>query len=74
VRYLHTLQALVSTIKQDGAHQCLKRVHTHEARYSVVCEHKKHSDIIAQRRCFGFHVHPAGLQLSERRETGRVWV
>jgi len=52
--------SMCASMKQDGARQCLKRVHMHEARCSLVCEHKKHSDIIAQRRCFGLARPPSG--------------
>ena len=46
--------------KQDGARQCMEHVHVRAKRYSLACEHKKHSEIIGQRPCCGRACTPNG--------------
>ncbi len=46
--------------KQDGARQCRQHAHVREKRYSLPCEHKKHSEITGQRSCCGRACTPNG--------------
>ena len=66
-----TVCRMCSSMKQHDARQCMKHVHIHETTYTIVCKHRKHSEITGQRRWFGFASTPTGLQLWALRRTWR---